>query len=99
MTPANLIVGKLVMYYAAECRAYRSGTVLAVSADLTSLMIMPTKYRYDREDTWVDLRDYAGCDRTHPIDVMPSTNCHIVPLPDAPGGGAYYRLEHKEPTP
>ena len=99
MTPTNLIVGKLVTYYTGTRGSYRSGTVLAVSADLTSLMIQPTKYRYDRESTWSDLRQYDGTDITYPIDTMSSTDCQIVPLPTAPGGGGHYRIEHREPTP
>ena len=95
MTPTNLIVGKLVTYYAGTGTGYRSGTVLAVSADLSSLMIKPTKYRLQPLDAWVDLCRYDGEDAIHPIDTMSSTDCQIVSLPPAPGGGAYYRIEHK----
>ena len=98
MTPANLIVGKLVTYYAGQ-QGYRSGTVIAVSADLSDLMIQSTKYRYDRESTWMDLKEYDGEDITYPIDTVSSTSCHIVSLPTAPGGGGYYRIEHTDPTP
>ena len=92
MTPTNLIVGKLVEYRVRH--RYHRGRVLAVSADLTTLMVDLTHRQINEDADWIEVHI---CDYSRGLETIDTTRCTIVPLTPLPGGGLF-RIEHKAPT-